>query len=177
MKPLCVVSCPLETQSGYGARSRDFLKALLKIKGDEWDIKVVSQRWGSTTWNALNPNQPEDKQLLDLIWKQPQLPKKPDYWFQITVANEAQPVGKWNCLITAGIETTICDPSWIEGINRMDLTLVSSKHAKHVFENSIFEKVDKNTNQIVGNIKLEKPIEILFEGAITDVYFPIEWID
>lgn len=172
-KPLCVVSCPLETQSGYGSRSRDFLKALLKVKSNEWDIKVISQRWGNTAWNALDPNKPEDKQLLDLIWRQPQLPRQPDVWFQITVANEAQPIGKWNCLITAGIETTLCDPSWIEGINRMNLTLVSSNHAKQVFEQSVFEKRDKNTNQVVGNIKLEKPISVLFEGASLDKYFHI----
>ena len=28
MKPLCVVSCPIDTFSGYGARSRDFVKDL-----------------------------------------------------------------------------------------------------------------------------------------------------
>ncbi len=31
MKPLVVVSCPIETMSGYGARSRDIVKALLKL--------------------------------------------------------------------------------------------------------------------------------------------------
>lgn len=172
-KQLCVVSCPLETQSGYGKRSVDFLRALLKIKGNEWDIKVISQRWGSTSYNALNPDKPEDKELLDLIWRQPQLPKQPDVWIQITVPNEFQAIGKYNCGITAGIETTVCDPSWIEGINRMDLTLVSSKHAKTVFEQSTFEKRDKNTNQVIGIVKLEKPIEILFEGVDLDKYFYI----
>jgi hypothetical protein len=47
-KPVCVISCPILTSSGYGARSRDFVKALLELKGDEWDIKVLPQRWGST---------------------------------------------------------------------------------------------------------------------------------
>jgi len=163
MKPLVVVSCPIETMSGYGARSRDIVKALLKI--DKYDVKVISQRWGSTAYNALNPNKPEDKQLLDTIWKQPQLPKQPDVWIQITVPNEFQKIGKFNIGITAGIETTVCNPSWVEGVNRMDLTLVSSKHAKTVFETSQFERRDKNTNQAVGIIKLEKPVEVLFEGV------------
>ena len=171
MKPLVVISCPLETMSGYGARSRDIVKALLKY--DKYDIKVISQRWGNTAWNALDSNKTEDKQLLDLIWRQPNLPKQPDIWVQITVPNEFQPIGKCNIGITAGIETTVCDPSWIEGINRMNLTLVSSDHAKKVFETSAFEKRDKNTNQIVGNIKLEKPIEILFEGVDLSKYFHI----
>ena len=169
MKPLLVISCPIETMSGYGARSRDIIKALLKY--DKYDIKVLSQRWGNTAYNALNPDNSEDKRLLDLIWRQPQLPKQPDVWIQITVPNEFQPVGKYNIGITAGIETTMCDPSWLEGINKMNLTLVSSNHAKQVFETSIFEKVDKNTNQVVSNIKLEKPIEVLFEGADLNKYF------
>ena len=163
MKPLIFVSCPIETMSGYGARSRDIVKALLKT--DKYDVKIISQRWGSTAWNALDPNKSEDKQLLDLIWKQPQLPRQPDVWIQITVPNEFQTVGKFNIGITAGIETTVCDATWIEGVNRMDLTLVSSNHAKKVFEDSHFERRDKNTNQVVGVVKLEKPVEVLFEGV------------
>ena len=172
MKPLVVISCPIETMSGYGARARDIVKALLKY--DKYDIKIISQRWGNTAWNALDPNKSEDKQLLNLIWRQPQLPKQPDVWIQITVPNEFQPVGKFNIGITAGIETTVCDPSWIEGVNRMNLTLVSSNHTKRVFEQSSFEKKDKNTNQTVGVIKLEKPIEVLFEGADLNKYFTID---
>ena len=166
-----IISCPIETMSGYGARSRDVVRAILKH--DKYDVKVISQRWGNTAFNALDPNIVEDKQLLDLIWRQPQFPKQPDIWIQITVPNEFQPIGKYNIGITAGIETTICDHSWIEGINRMNLTLVSSNHAKQVFESSSFEQRDKNTNQIVTQIKLEKPVEVLFEGVDLNKYFYI----
>jgi glycosyltransferase involved in cell wall biosynthesis len=172
MKPLVVISCPIETMSGYGARSRDIVKALLKH--DKYNIKVISQRWGSTSWNALDPNNEEDKKLLDTIWKQPQLPQQPDVWIQITVPNEFQPVGKFNIGITAGIETTVCDPSWIEGVNRMNLTLVSSNHSKKVFEQSTFEKRNKQTNAIEGVVKLEKPVEVLFEGVDLNKYFHID---
>ena len=172
MKPLLVISCPIDTMSGYGARSRDVVKALLKY--DKYDIRIISQRWGSTSFGALNPDKPEDKNILDLIWRQPQLPKQPDVWIQITVPNEFQQVGKFNIGITAGIETTVCDPSWIEGINRMNLVLVSSEHAKKVFEASTFEKKDPNTNQSLGVVKLEKPIEVLFEGVDLNKYFYID---
>jgi hypothetical protein len=171
MKPSLVISCPIETMSGYGARSRDIVKALLKQ--DKYDIKIISQRWGNTSWNALNLNDPEDKKIYNLIWRQPQLPGQPDIWIQITVPNEFQPIGKYNIGITAGIETTICDPSWIEGVNRMDITLVSSQHAKTVFETSKFEKKDQQ-GQVVGLIGLEKPVEILFEGLDLNKYFHIE---
>jgi len=39
MKPLLVVSCPIETMSGYGARSRDIVRAILKY--DKFDVKVI----------------------------------------------------------------------------------------------------------------------------------------
>jgi glycosyltransferase involved in cell wall biosynthesis len=101
------------------------------------------------------------------------LPRQPDVWIQITVPNEFQAIGKFNIGITAGIETTVCDASWIEGVNRMDLTLASSNHTKQVFEQSTFEQRDKNTNQLIKAIRLEKPVEVLFEGADLDKYFYI----
>ena len=169
MKQLIVVSCPIDTYSGYGARSRDIVKALLKA--DKYDVKVLPQRWGSTPFGFLQADNPEHKQILDCILPQPQLPRQPDVWMQITVPNEFQPIGKYNIGITAGIETTVCDAGWIDGVNRMNLTLVSSEHAKKVFENSAFEQRDKNQgNQVVRVIKLEKPVEVLFEGVNTDIY-------
>jgi hypothetical protein len=89
---------------------------------------------------------------------------------QITVPNEFQPVGKYNIGVTAGIETTVCDPSWIVGINRMSLTIVSSEHAKKVFTDCKFEQRDQNTNQPMGVLQLEKPIEVLYEGVDLDIY-------
>jgi len=173
MKQLVVVSAPVDTFSGYGARSRDIVKALLKA--DKYDVKVLPQRWGNTPFGFLQKDKPEHKQIIDCILQQPQLPRQPDCWIQITVPNEFQPIGKYNIGITAGIETTICAPEWIEGVNRMNLTLVSSEHAKKVFEQSAFEQRDKNqNNQVVRVIKLEKPVEVLFEGVNTNIYQKID---
>jgi len=168
MKPLVFVSCPIDTHSGYGARSRDIVKAL--IKSEKYDVKVLPQRWGNTPFGFLKPENSDHKLMLDRLWINPQLPRQPDVWIQITVPNEFQPVGKYNIGITAGIETTICAPQWIEGLNRMDLTFVSSNHAKTVFENSIFEEKNNQTNQIIRKIILEKPVEVLFEGVDTSIY-------
>ena len=172
MKQLCVISCPIDTYSGYGARSRDFVKALYELKKDEYDIKIISQRWGVTPWGYVKNNLQDCDWILPLVLQTPQLPRQPDIWIQITVPNEFQPIGKYNIGVTAGIETTICDASWIEGVNRMNTTLVSSQHAKNVFEASKFEKRDQQGN-IISHIKLEKPVEILFEGANLNKYFHI----
>ena len=55
----------------------------------------------------------------------------------------------------------------------MNVTLVSSEHAKTVFQQSSFE--EKNAQgQVSRVIKLEKPVEVLFEGADLNKYFHIE---
>ena len=172
-KQLCVISCPIDTYSGYGARSRDFVKALYELKKDEWEIQILPQRWGSTPWNYINDHEKDWSWINPLINKTSQLQRQPDVWIQITVPNEFQPVGKYNIGITAGIETTICDASWIDGCNKMNINLVSSEHSKAVFQNSQFEQKDQQ-GKTIRHIKLEKPIEILFEGLDINKYFFIE---
>jgi glycosyltransferase involved in cell wall biosynthesis len=167
MKPLFIISSAFDTYSGYGARSRDLIKAI--IKTDKYNVRLLSQRWGATPFGFCN-NNPEWKHLYDLVLPNNQIPKQPEIWMQITVPNEFQTVGKFNIGCTAGIESTICPPEWIEGINRMDLTLTSSEHSKKVFMHSTFEVRNKETNALEKNVKLEKPIEVLFEGANTDIY-------
>ena len=168
MKQYCVISAPPDTYSGYGARSRDFIKAVYELKKDEWDIQVIPQRWGSTAWGFLEDNKEEWGWMMPLLLKGP-LTKQPDIWFQITVPNEFQHIGRVSIGVTAGIETTVCDASWIEGVNRMDMTLVSSVHAKTVFESTTYAKNDNPNAQI----KLEKPVEVLFEGVDLNKYFAI----
>jgi len=164
MKALCVVSCPIDTFSGYGARSRDFVKGLIQSKGEEWDVKIMPQRWGDCPWNFLSQDDPLRQRFIG------QLQSKPDIWMQITVPNEFQPMGGFNIGISAGIETTIYPGDFIEGSNRMDLNLVSSEHSKQVALATQFEKRD-DKNNVVGQVKLEKPIEVLFEGLDLDKYY------
>lgn len=179
-KPVYVISCPYDTYSGYGARARDYVKAV--IATGKYDVKLLSQRWGATPWGFCTDH-PEwqfllqydcgvpmsddgNKRIQDMINR---VGGKPDMWSQITIPNEFMPIGKYNIGVTAGIETTLCAGDWIEGVNRMDLTLVSSKHSKKVFETTQFEKKDKQGNN-VGLVKLEKPVEVLFEGVNLDLY-------
>ncbi len=174
MKPLCVISAPIDTASGYGARARDFVKALYELKKDQWEIRLLSQRWGSTAWGYIQEHESTWGFLNNLMLPNNQLTRQPDYWFQITVPNEFQRVGKlMNVGLTAGIETTICHPSWVDGVNRMDLTLVSSEHAKNVFKNSQFEERDQQNN-LKRKISLEKPVEVLFEGLDLSRFFYID---
>tara|TARA_R110001606_G_scaffold352614_3_gene503017 strand:- start:102 stop:1430 length:1329 start_codon:yes stop_codon:yes gene_type:complete len=165
LKKICVVSCPIATRSGYGARSRDFVRGLIEAKPD-WDIKILSQRWGNCPMDALGE---DDDDLISRIMIS-NLNEKPNIWIQITVPNEFQAVGDFNIGVTAGVETTIMPAECLEGINRMDLTLVSSSFTKNVIQNTVFDKKDSNTGQVLGQVKCEKPVEVLFEGVDLDVY-------
>ena len=66
--------------------------------------------------------------------------RKPDVYIQVTVPNEFQPMGNYNIGITAGIETTACSVDFIQGCNRMDLNLVSSKHSATTL-NVVYDKI------------------------------------
>jgi glycosyltransferase involved in cell wall biosynthesis len=167
MKPLFIISSPFDTYSGYGARSRDLIKAI--VETDKYNVRLLSQRWGATPFGFCE-NNPEWNFLLSLILPNNQIPKVPEIWAQVTIPSEFQPIGKYNIGFTAGIESNIAPADWVEGMNRMDLNIVSSEHSKTIFENSTFEKRNSQTNNLEGVIKLEKPVKVLFEGANTDIY-------
>ncbi len=167
-KPLVLVTAPVATRSGYGSHSRDIVRSLIAM--DKYDIKIFPVRWGATPMNALNEKDPNDKVIIDRLLENPNLPKQPDIHIHIVIPNEFGPIGKYNIGITAGIETNICIPQWIEGMNRMDLVIVPSKFTKEVLESTSYEQRDKETNQKVGDLTCQKPIEVLFEGTDTNIY-------
>ena len=164
MKPTCIVSCPIDTFSGYGHRSRDFARSLIEAKGNEWDIKILPQKWGNTPWGFLDKNDPLKTHFI------PHITQQPEIWIQITIPNEFQKVGKFNIGVTAGIESTVPPPDFIQGMNNMDLNLVSSQFTKDTFSQVAFTQNDDQGNP-VGEVKLQKPIKVLFEGLDTGVYF------
>ena len=144
-KSICCIYAPYETYSGYGANSRDKIKTIIELKGEEWNIKLISCRWGMTPLGFVDDHK-DEWGFLDQYKMDGELNFKPDIMIWITIPSEAQAVGNYNILITAGIETTFCDPSWIEGINRMDLTITSSEFSKQILLNSKFDKRDKTNN-------------------------------
>lgn len=166
------ISCPIDCYSGYSARSRDFVKAV--IQSEKYDVKIIPQRWGSTPFGFIKDHL-EDWGFLEshlITPKDGKLTEQPDIWCQITVPNEFQKVGKYNIGLTAGIETTACSAPWIEGCNRMDLILTSSTHSKNVFENTTYNGKDQNGNEFP--LKLTTPCEVLIEGANLDIYKPLK---
>ena len=163
MKPMIVVTAPVKTRSGYGNHSRDICSALIEL--DKYDVKINSVRWGNTPMNALEDGNPQHDKIKSHLLSDPKLPKQPELHLHIVVPNEFQPIGKKNIGMTAGMESTIPIPSWVEGVNRMDKTIFTSNFSKNVFEQAEFND-EKNNKKII----MQKPAEVLFEGVDTNVY-------
>ena len=68
------------------------------------------------------------------------------------------------------METTMVSPEWLQGVNRMDLVIVPSEHAKKVFEESKYQGKDPNTQQVTSELMLTTKIEVLFEGLDLSVF-------
>jgi glycosyltransferase involved in cell wall biosynthesis len=165
-KPILVFQAPVATRSGYGDHSRDILKSLFDL--DKYDVKVVPTRWGNTPQDQINPQTEFGQKVLQNIITQ--LDKKPDIFIQVSVANEFQPKGGYNIGITAGVETTIAPQEFIQGSNQMDLIITPSEFTKNVLAGTTYDQVDKNTKQKVGELKVQKPVEVLFEGVDTSIF-------
>ena len=181
MKPFIVVQGPVATRSGYGNHTRDLVTAL--IKADKYDVQIISLPWGVTPMNALHMNNAEHVEILKRIATKP-ITTQPDVFIQISVPNEfglgpdGKPfnAGKYNIGITAGIETTLVSAEFLQGCNRMDLVITTSEHSKKSFIDTVFDKMDEKTKQKTGSLKLDKPIEVLFEGVDTNVYKKLKTI-
>jgi glycosyltransferase involved in cell wall biosynthesis len=164
-KPFLLFRGPVKTRSGYGAHSRDLLQALYEM--DLFEIKIDSCMWGSTPMTALEDNLFHKWIESNIV---SQLEKTPDIYVQVTVPNEFQRVGKFNIGITAGIETTIAPKDWIDGCNRMDLIITTSTFSKDVLLQTVYNENEKNTGKLIKQHKIERQIEVLFEGVDTKIY-------
>tara|TARA_B100000029_G_C17575508_1_gene958015 strand:+ start:385 stop:1737 length:1353 start_codon:yes stop_codon:yes gene_type:complete len=175
MKKVMLICAPVTSRSGYGAHARDLTRSF--IEHDKYDVKIMDVPWGDCPRNALNVDNESDRKILDCILLEPKLDAQPDIYVDIRIPNEFQQYGKFNIGITAGIETTAVSQAWIEGCNKMDLIIVPSEHSKKGFVETLYEKMQQAPNgqqQKIGELKLEKPIEVLFEGADEDIYKPLD---
>lgn len=165
-KPKLLFHGPVFSRSGYGDHSRDLLKSLFNI--NKFDIKIVPTNWGTTPNISINDSDEFYVKILSNVIYQ--LDFQPDVYVQVTVANEFRKVGRFNIGITAGVETTIVPKDFIDGCNEMDLVIVPSNFTKDVLINTIFTEVDRNTNKTIREIRVNTPVEVLFEG-IDDTIF------
>jgi glycosyltransferase involved in cell wall biosynthesis len=166
MKPTLVFQGPIFTRSGYGDHCRDLMKSLRKM--DKYDIKIIPLRWGSTPQNQVSDQDEFGRWMLERVIGS--IDTKPDVFVQVSVANEFEPKGHYNIGITAGVETTICPKDFIDGSNKMNLIIVPSHFTKQNLGGTVYQQKDQATGEIVGEIKTNTPIEVLFEGVDTEIF-------
>jgi len=163
IRPFLLFRGPVKSLSGYGAHSRDILQGL--YESNLFDIKIDSCPWGSTPLNALDENN------IFHIWIKSnivnQINKIPDFYVQVSVGNEFNPVGKFNIGITAGIETTVLPQDWIEPCNKMDLIIVPSQFSKDVMTNTMYK------DTVHSHVRTK--IEVLYEGIDINVYKKLDY--
>jgi glycosyltransferase involved in cell wall biosynthesis len=165
-KPSLLFRGPVKTRSGYGAHSRDLLQALYEM--NLFDISVDSCMWGSTPLTALEEDNTFHKWIESVIVTR--LEQRPDIYIQVTVPNEFQTLGKFNVGVTAGIETTVAPKEWIDGCNKMDLIITTSTFSKDVLLSTVYNETENNTGKLIKQHKIEKPINVLFEGVDLSIY-------
>jgi glycosyltransferase involved in cell wall biosynthesis len=167
-KQTLVFQGPVFTRSGYGDHCRDLLKSLRKM--DKHNIKIIPMRWGNTPQNQVDGESDFGRWMLERVIGQIEV--KPDIFIQVSVANEFTPMGNYNIGITAGVETTLVPKEFIDGTNKMDLTLVPSTFTKNSLVGTAYQQKDQNTGQIVNEFRVNKPVEVLMEGVDLSVFLP-----
>ena len=173
MKRSVVMIAPFNTRSGYGDHARSLFYSIMDR--EDLDIKCLDVKWGNTPRNHLRPEVPRHKKLLDSFVDQEQIQGQPDVLIDIRIPNEFASGAKVNIGITAGVETDVVSPAFLEGMNRMNFNIVPSKFTAETFNRCVFDKMQDLPNgekQKAGEIKNEKPISVLFEGVDTDKYYP-----
>lgn len=126
-----ILRAPVLTQSGYGVHARQIFTWLSRKNDVELSTQLL--QWGDTPW-ILNHNANE---LVTKIMQSSHPATNPDITFQLQLPHEWDPsLGKFNVGMSAVVETTICNRSWVDACNRMNLVIVPSKHAANVLTSS-----------------------------------------
>ena len=159
MKKKVLIRAPLLTVSGYGVHSRQIFKWLLSR--EDFDITTHVVNWGTTSW-MINPDL-ESGLIGKVMEKSNPGPGSFDLSFQVQLPDEwDDSLANFNVGITAGVETDLCNPDWINCINKMDLVIVPSEHVKQTFERT----GDITTNVIVVHESFHEEIENVKEDKL-----------
>jgi len=173
MKRNVLMIAPFNTRSGYGDHARSLYYSIMDR--EDLDIKCLDVKWGNTPRNHLRPEVPRHKKLLDTFINQDQIQGQPDILIDIRIPNEFASGAKVNIGITAGVETDVVSPEFLDGMNRMNFNIVPSRFTADTFNKCTYDKVEDlpgGQKRKSGELKNEKPISVLFEGVDTDIYYP-----
>ena len=148
-----VICAPVSSVSGYGEHARDLVSSY--IEHDKYDVKIIDVPWGDCPRNALKLNNEIHKKMINRILPQPvQITQQPDIYVDIRIPNEFQQIGKFNIGVTAGIETSLVAPEWVEGANRVDLNIVMDSEGNFLEIQGTGEKTSFTRKELVSMLDL-----------------------
>ena len=163
-----ILRSPLLTRTGYGEHGRCVLRAL-QTRQDLFDIYIQPLSWGQTSWTG---EYTEERAWIDQAIEKTILHAQQggtfDVAVQVTIPNEFETIAPINIGVTAGMETTLVSPEWIQRANSMNKVIVVSDHSKNVFTNTIYDAVDNKTQQ---------QVKIALTTPIATVGYPVKTFD
>ena len=124
---------PFICSSGYSVHARQIARWAFSKE----NVKVYTQllNWGNTPW-ILDETRCDGLigKLIKSSTENP--PQGTDLAIQVQLPNEwiRYASVKHHVGITAGVETTVCNPAWATSISNMDLVVVPSQHVKGIFD-------------------------------------------
>ena len=154
-----LVKGPALSASGYGEQTR-FALECLKSREDIFDIYVMPINWGKTGWISMNSE--EAGWINQSIMKTHfHLQNKGafDISLQVTIPNEWEKITPVNVGYTAGVETSLVAPGWIEKSMIMDRIITTSKHSADVYANTSYMATNKQTGETIEDFRTTTPIE------------------
>jgi len=179
MKTKILVKGPALSRSGYGEHSRFVLRAL-RLHEDKFDIYLQNIPWGKTGW-IFEDN--EERLWIDhLVGKTTQYVSQKgrfDMSIQVTIPQEFEEIAPINIGATAGTESTMISPNWIEKSNLMNKVIFVSNHTKHAFEKTSYEARNEQTGQIIKDFRCKAQFGVvnypvrIFEPA--DINLDLEY--
>jgi glycosyltransferase involved in cell wall biosynthesis len=158
-----ILKAPVLSRSGYGEHSRFVLRSLMR-REDIFDIYVMNINWGAT---GLTPEDTEERRWIDFLIHKTihaiqEKKTKFDISLQVTIPNEWERIATTNIGITAGIETNMVSPMWIQKTEEtVDKIIVTSEHAKTGFLATVCSVQGPHGEIIRNDFKCTKPIEVV----------------
>lgn len=156
-----LVRGPVLSRSGYGEQTRFALRSL-RAHEDRFDIYIVPTGWGQTSWISTDD---KERQWMDSVIEKTAMYMSQggqfDMSLQVTIPNEWEKIAPINIGYTAGIETNMVAPVWIEKGQLMDKIILVSNHAKQVYETTTYEARNDQTGEHIKDYRCQTPMEVV----------------
>ena len=153
-----LVKGPALSASGYGEQTR-FALDCLRSREDIFDIFVLPINWGRTGWISMDT---ETAQWINHLIMKTHFHAQNDGQFdlslQVTIPNEWEKIAPINVGYTAGVETNLVAPAWIEKSLIMDRIITTSKHAADCYSNTSYTAKNNQTGEVVDDFRTQTPI-------------------